>query len=363
MSKKSEIMKIWQECFPADSAAWRRMFFDSAYVDDEALVGSDPETGATVASLLLLSYSMTFHGRTPGLAYIYGAGTLRRHRARGHMSRLIRMALREAADRGDTFAALIPASPRLRVYYARFGFETVFFNRPERYTALHRFPFEGNYVNLPADSPLLFPAFESLMAARPCCVQHTRAQFLTLMDDARLSANPFAAVAFADTGLPAAMLWAAPEMAGHVLRVKELLAVTDDAAAAALTALQRQCPDSPLTIMRPPRDSAVGMRGTLMPGGMARVVNAESALRAVAEANPQTSLTLRLTDRLLPENSGIYTMRDGALAVSDLIPASHRRVDLDVTPRVLAALLFSSAPVAAVTGLPAVRPRLSLMLD
>ena len=46
-------MKIWRECFPDDSAMWRRMFFDAVYVDDEALTLADPQTGAVVSSLLL----------------------------------------------------------------------------------------------------------------------------------------------------------------------------------------------------------------------------------------------------------------------------------------------------------------------
>lgn len=361
MSKKSEVLKIWHECFPDDSPKWRRMFFDAAYVDDEALTLSDPETGATVSSLLLLPYTMTFQGRTPGAAYIYGAGTLRKHRARGFMSRLMAEALREASDRGDTFALLIPARETLRRYYAKFGFSTVFYSRPERYTSLHRFPVSRAYVNIPADSPLLYGSFESLMAQRPCCVQHTRSQFLTLMEDARLCGHGFAAVGRADEPeQPVAMVWAEPEMASETLKVKELLATDPDAANAALTALQQAMPGHPLTLLMHPSDAIAG--GNLIPSGMARVVNAEDALAAVAANNPDVRLTLRLTDPLLPENSGVYTLADGRLRVADAL-APDAVADLDVTPAVLTSLLFSSAPVAAVTGLPARRPRMSLMLD
>lgn len=360
MSKKSEVLKIWSECFPGDSPRWRRMFFDAVYVDDEALTLADPDTGRAVSSLLLLSYSMTFHGSCAGVAYIYGAGTLRKFRACGYMSRLLREALREASARGDTFAALIPANESLRLYYRRFGFSTVFFAKPERYTSAHRFPVAGTYVDLPDSAPGLYEAFERLMSARPCCVQHTRAQFLTLMDDSRLSGNFFAAVGNPADGRPLAMVWAAPEMASDVLRVKELLAEDPDAANAALTALQRQAPDRPVTLMTTPPDSMVG--GNFIAGGMARVVNAEQALRAVAEANPGAKLTVRLTDQLLPENSGVYTLDRGKVTVSNA-PSTPSDTDLHLTPEVLTAMLFSSTPIAEVTGLPACRPRMSLMLD
>lgn len=360
MSKKSEVLKIWHDCFPDDSPQWRRMFFDAAYVDDEALTLSDPETGATVSSLLLLPYSMTFQGRNPGVAYIYGAGTLRKYRARGFMSQLMREALREASDRGDTFAALIPARDSLRRYYARFGFATVFYSRPERYTSLHRFDYEGDFHEVTADSPTLFSAFERMMAGRPCCMQHTRSQFLTLMEDARMSGHGFAAVAREGSDEPVAMLWAVPEMASDALKIKELLAVDDNAANAALTALQRHFPERPLTLMRQASDAIAG--GNLVSGGMMRIVNAEDALQAVAANHPETSLTVRLTDSLLPENSGVYTLGNGRLRVADSA-ADGRHIDLDINPQVLAAMLFSSQPVTAVTGLPARRPRMSLMLD
>ncbi len=357
MSKKDDIQKIWRECFPADSAQWRRMFFDAVYIDEEALTINDSETGSAVSSLLLLSYSMTFQGRSVGLGYIYGAGTLRKYRARGYMSRLMRQALREASDRGDTFAALIPASNSLRRYYSRFGFSTVFYSRPERYTAIHRFPYEGDYVEVDASDPRLYEAFERMMSARPCCVQHSRAQFLTLMDDARLSDYGFAAVARRDSGEIAAMVWAAPEVASSTLSVRELLAESDDAANAVLSALRRQMPDRPLTLLCRPQNGALG--GGLIPGGMARVVNVEAALRAVAENNPSVSLTLRVSDPLLPENTGVYTISEGRLSIGDR-PGPY---DLDITPEVLTAMLFSSTPIAEVTGLPACRPHMSLMLN
>lgn len=358
MSKKSDIQKIWRECFPGDSARWRRMFFDAVYVDDEALTLTEPDSDRIVSSLLLLSYSMTFQGRALGLAYIYGAGTLRRFRAQGYMSRLLRQTLREASDRGDTFAALIPARPSLRQYYARFGFSTVFYSRPERYTAIHRFHSEGEYKTVEPSDPRLYDAFARLMGQRQCCVQHSRAQFLTIMDDAELSGYGFAAVAHADSGEIAAMVWAAPELASQTLNVVELLADSTDAANAALTALQQQMPGRPLTLMRRPDDSMPG--GNLIAGGMARVVNAESALRAVAENNPDVRLTIRLTDPILHENNGIYTLDRGTLRISDL---SDTPCDLDLTPEVLTSMLFSSSPIAAVTGLPARRAHMSLMLS
>lgn len=360
MSKKADILKIWQECFPADGAEWKKMFFDAAYCDDDALTLSDPTDNVTVSSLLLLSYAMTFHGDRVGLAYIYGAGTLRKYRARGFMSRLMAMAVAEAAGRGDTFVCLIPASDTLRQYYRRFGFATVGYCRPERYTAAHRFPFSGNYVEASGDPLRLYPDFERLTATRLCAVQQSRTQFLTVMDDARIGNSPFAAVAEAESGRVVAMAWGRNEPASDVVRVTELLAESDDAANAVLTVMRKRCPDRPLTLMTHPGDDVEG--GNFRPGAMLRVVNAGHALSIIAAANPALDLTVRVSDPIVAENCGCYRIRSASVEHLAAMPAGCVP-DLDVTPEVLTALMFGSRPIADVTGLPAIRPRIALMLD
>lgn len=361
MSKKSEILRIWQDCFPGDSPEWRRMFFDASYVDEEALTESDPETGATVSSLLLLPYSMTIAGKNLGAAYIYGAGTLRKFRAKGHMGRLLRRTLAEAAERGDALVMLIPASEMLQGYYSRFGFASVFYRNPQRFTSVHKFPSKEEYTevsDLPAAT--LFPAYENMMANRDYCVQHSRAQFLTAMEDVRLSGYGFAAVSRANDpeSAPVAMAWGRTTDTSDDIMVTELLAADTDAANAALTLLQQKMPGRPMTVMLQPSDDYAG--GHLIPHGMARIVNPEPIFSAIAAKNPNLRITIRLSDPIIPENNAVYSISNGVLTVS---AEATGRIDLDVDPGTLTALLFSSAPIADITGLPARRPRMSLMLD
>lgn len=362
MSKKSEIIRIWQECFPQDSPQWRKMFFDAVYVDEEALTETDPATGATVSSLLLLSYSMSFCGEDLGAAYIYGAGTLKKFRAKGYMSRLLKRALREAADRGDSLAILIPASGSLQEYYRRFGFVTVFYRQPERYTSTHRFPIEGSYIDISArHASELFPAFERMMSKRDYYIRHSSAQFLTAMEDARISGCGFAAVCRdKEDYSPCAMAWGRREHTSDDIVVTELLAEDSDSANAVIGLLQNQMPDRPITLMCAPSDDYIG--GNLVPEGMARVVNPEKFFSAIAAANPLLTLSIKLTDSILPENTGIYTINEGKLTVSDINAADYIP-DLDLTPETLTAMLFSSRRIAEITGLPACRPAMSLMLD
>ncbi len=81
-----------------------------------------------------------------------------------------------------------------------------------------------------------------------------------------------------------------------------------------------------------------------------------------SEADPGLRLTVRLTDETLPDQSGVYVVSGGSVRHSDA-GCGPEEPDLYVTPDVLAAMMFSSNPLAAVTGLPGGRPHFSLMLD
>ncbi len=360
MSKKSEILRLWQECFPEDSPKWLRMFFDATYSDEEALSLADPDTGATASSLLLLPYSMQFNAASIGVGYIYGAGTLRRFRARGYMSQLMRLALHEAADRGDSLAVLIPASESLRLYYQRFGFATVFYATPMRYTAAHHFSYEGEYDYLSTLPPSqLFEAYERLSQPRNYNIRHTAAQFLTIMEDCRLSGHIFAAIGREE--VVEAMAWARFSEISNDLIVTEVLADSDNSQAAVMAALQTQAPHRPMTLLAQPSDQSIG--GNLTAQGMARVVNPEVIFTALAEAHPTLRLSIKLTDPILPENTGIYTLANGKLTVADITAQTTAKVQLDITPDVLTALLFSASPMRDITGLPCHRPHLALMLN
>ena len=80
MSKRDDIIKIWQESFN-DSRAYVSMYFDRVYRDDEAVVLTDPQ-GVTVSSLLLQRYSMAFQDVELPVSYIAGAATRRTSGAR-----------------------------------------------------------------------------------------------------------------------------------------------------------------------------------------------------------------------------------------------------------------------------------------
>ena len=130
---------------------------------------------------------------------------------KGHMGRLIRMALHEAAARGDVFVGLVPASDRLRQYYSRFGFSTVGYRREQRYTAGHSFVTDGAYddVSSVCASNLWRRFLTHGGESMRCGVRHSLQQFLTVMAGVAMSdGSLFAAVSSVGSGRVSAMAWA-----------------------------------------------------------------------------------------------------------------------------------------------------------
>lgn len=360
MSKRDDIMKIWQESF-SDSRSYVTMYFDRVYRDDEALTLAD-ETGVTASSLLLQRYSMTFHGATLPVGYIAGAATRRSRRGNGYMSRLMKDTLAASAARGDMMVSLIPARSALYFFYEKFGFSTVFYNREQRFTSLHSFPIEGNYSARQADGVApddLWSAFDRLQHQRKCYIIHSRRDLDNIMADLAEDGGDFVVVESDDEDHGpriSAMAWAVKR--DDLLLVNDVMGEDADSRAAALRELRRLHPNVPFLVLGQPTDT---IGGRLMPRGMARVVNASSLLEAVAAANPRWKSVIRVSDPLLPEiNSHTYIIKEGRVTVDD---SYQGHLDLDVRIDVLADIAFSSPRIGEVMKFPAERPMISLMLD
>lgn len=93
---------------------------------------------------------------------------------------------------------------------------------------------------------------------------------------------------------------------------------------------------------------------------MARIVNAEKLLQAIASEYPQTEQTIRIHDRLLPENNGVFIIKRGQVERSN---STIRRLTLDVAIDTLAKIIFNSKRIGETFSLPTFRPAMSLMLD
>lgn len=359
MKPRDEFQKLWRESF-ADSDEFVDMFFSRVYNDDD-LIYLSPESGAPLASALLLQpYAMTFHGHEEPMAYICGAATKRAKRGKGLMSGLLLEVLAESRRRGHTFCSLIPAHSWLYDYYARFGFSSVFLVHDDRYTALHPFNTEGTYTAVDdLFDDAVFEAFASMEREQPCRVLHSRRDFLNIVDDNSLDGGAIAAMRDAD-GRIVSIAFAVER--DDIVRVTDLMGDSEDARTAALRQIRASFPGRPFNVPVTPVEENLESRRPLSPTGMCRIINAGRCLEAIAAANPRWNCRIRVTDPIIQENNGVFTARRGAVTVEQNA-SGEMGTDLDVSIEVLTEIVFSSPAIGNVMGVPSMRPRMALMLD
>ncbi len=352
MTSKRDILKhLWLESFN-DPADYVDMYFDRVYNDADALtIEAD---GKIVSSLLLQRYILRYHGSDARMSYIAGASTRRSARGKGYMSRLIADALNESRRRGDMFCALIPAEHHLYSFYKRFGFATVFYNDCQCYTALHRFPVEGDYTEFDNHySPEVYDSFHKLEIGKACTVLHSRRDFLNILDDLRFDGARF--VAMADGKGTIKAVGCASEKEGMV-EVKCLMGFSHNDSMAVLHRMRAIWPGKPFRVIGPPLSTGRKLHAR----GMCRIINVAMCLEAVAANNPEWESSVRVTDPLLAENNHIYLIRNGEVKIDD---NNNGPIGFDVPINVLTSIVFSSESTGAITGFPSQRPEMTLMLD
>ncbi len=354
MSRKDEIRHLWREAFRGDSEEYRSMYFDRIYSDGDAMTLEDQD-GRVVSALMMQPYGLWFHRTEVPIYYIAGAATRRNSRGHGLMSSLMEQALRKAFADGKMMCALIPAHDWLYFFFDRFGFSTVFLSDTQRFTSMHAFAGYGDRDYTLVDDPYsesVYAAFSNYERQRPGGVLHSRRDFLNILDELPFRQDgTFVAVGRDDCPV-AAMAWAVG--AGEIVQVNELLGVDDDARLAAMRALRQRFPNRPFRYLAPVE--APGHRH-LYSRGMARIINVEQCLAAVAKENPEWRCDIRVHDPLIDANCGSWRVADGVCS-SD---ASLRRFDQDVTIDVFSRIVFSSPEIGGILGFPSQRTHISLM--
>lgn len=359
-SKKDIIKKLWCESFD-DSREFVERYFSEVYADADAMTLE--EDGTTVSGLLLQPYGFRFADSLLTAGYVAGASTSRASRGRGFMRRLMREAYSRARERGMALCVLVPATPMLFAFYEKCGMATVFFNRVLRFTSLHEFvafdqseEAEWLVVQGPAERDVLFSVFSEL-EARHSGVQHSAAQFGFLYADLMADGGVMAAVEQAGGGAKAVVAAVPGGSDGDVV-VKALYGTGLEAMREALRFVRNHFGKMAVVVNAAPDGSDAG--GDLSPYGMARIVNAELLLGAMASANPGLKLALRLADEIVPDNSHIYIVGGGRVRIDD---SYDGRLDYDVDTPTFTRLLFSSQALADVLGLGCERPDMRLMIE
>lgn len=116
------LKQIWKECF-GDSDQYITRYFDTLF--DHITVAVKRSDGIPVSMVSMLPVNLhTPGGNYPG-HYIYAAATAKAFEGNGYMSELLDYACDLAAERGDQFSCLIPATPSLFPFYQKRKYLTV----------------------------------------------------------------------------------------------------------------------------------------------------------------------------------------------------------------------------------------------
>lgn len=350
MKKTDELKRLWREAFKV-SPEWCDIYFSLTYRDDEAMTVE--ERDQVVSALMMHRYVMTFHGSLQGVAYIGGAATRRNQRGNGFMTSLMTDALHEAARRGDMMAALTPAWSHLYYYFEKFGFVKVFYVDAERYTSLHQFATSADLRRADnSDIDRLYEGFHTLEMMQRCRVLHTRRDLTGIMADNALAGGYVSVIEGVNDGHTAAVAFA--EEHDGTVRVTDILAESLTARDTALADIRSHYPGLPFAVMAPAGES----NRRLTPNGMARMVNVEMCLQAIAEANRDFRCAIRVSDPMLQWNNGTWLIAGG---MASRVDNDNRRLDFDVDIETLTAIVFSGKRIGGIIRFPTVRPHLALM--
>lgn len=347
MDNKSEVKKLFTTGFK-ESPEWTDWYFNRVYRNEYAMLAYDGDK--STACLMMDPYQLKIGNASVNMGYISCCTTSPQFRRKGHMSKLLDEALRDAAKRDYAVTALIPASERLYFFYDHLGFSTIFYADEQRYTSLHKFQRSDRFAEIPPT----FDDFHKLETRQQSIVLHSEFDFTNIIDDNAIDGGEVISIADKESGEPVAMLFAMYGQSSATVRA--ILSVSDEATDFALSILRERIGERIIIVWAPPADNPFFLKSR----GMGRIVNVEMLLNSIAMQYPDTEQTIRIHDSLLPENNGVFIMRRGRVERTN---STIRHLTLDVTIETLAKIIFNSKRIGKTFSLPTFRPAMFLMLD
>lgn len=336
---REKVKKLWRLCFD-DSEEFVEMYFRLRYNSD---VNVAIESGdEVIAALQMLPYPMTFFGNCVSTSYISGACTHPDYRSRGVMRELLSHAFGRMYRNDVAFSTLIPAEPWLFGYYARMGYATVFQYSKRTY----HLPSEEKEALSPASSTAIAWQFRThteydndvycylnrKMQERPCCLQHTEADFRVILADLNLSKGHL--FTLSDKQGIAAMAIAYPGEAPSSFYLGELFSDTPEAEFQLLASICRELKIDSLDIIMPRVEDQPTFNL-----GMIRIIRPKLVLHLYAVTHPEVEMNIDLVDEQLSTNNGYYYLNKGKCMYSRRrLPGAHEKLSIgELAEKVFAA--------------------------
>ena len=324
MRVRFETRHLWERSF-ADPRAFIDLYFREKYRKErnETIV----RDGRVVSALQKLPYPLTYGGRMLPASYISGACTDEDYRKRGLMGELLAQTHRAMQEENAVLSFLIPATPELATYYAKFGYTPCFRFGWETVTA--KASADASQVSGPVEQPqseeyLIY--LRQKMQERPLCVQHPLSDLRAVVDDMRMAGDTMWEVRRDELLVGLAICRAEAE--GILLR--ECLFDDEAARDGLIAAIATHYGKAEVDVL-----DTTGQKGDYI--GMARVIHAEEMLTAYAALYPEQEMVLNVTDNELSGNDGCFRIGGGVcIRMDDTSVEAESLTIAQLTHRVLA---------------------------
>jgi len=305
---KEQVKNLWKVCF-TDSDEFMDMYFSLRYREEINLAIRKNEQ--VVSALQMIPYPMTFCGQIVNTSYISGACTHPEERNHGFMKKLLIESFRRMHRQKVAFSTLIPAEPWLFDYYNRFGYATVFYYSVCAVPVKKSTPLPTTYQihSTTGSVEEVYDYFQAKMQERPCCVQHTEADFAVVLADMSLTGGRL--YWLSEKHQIKALAFTYQEKG--LLQVKELLGNSQEEKDLLLSAIAQENECGSLTVTQPVSEGCSTLKL-----GMARIIHTQQVLSTWASCHFHTELYIHLEDAQLPSNSGYYQIRKGKCTYSDV---------------------------------------------
>ena len=326
---KEKVKALWRLCFD-DSETFIEMYFRLRYNNDVNIALTSGEE--VIAALQMLPYPMTFCGTTIGTSYISGACTHPDYRGNGVMRELLSQAFMRMVQNDTFISTLIPGEPWLFNYYARLGYAPVFHYSEAPIPECRPSALPGLTVERTNEfEETVYEYVNARMKGRPCCIQHTAADFKVILADLQATRDTLFVVREENKVAGIAITY----REGDSLRISELFADNDEIKQHLLYQIQQITRCNTITLLTPPMDNAA-----IRPIGMARIIDAKGVLQLYAATYPEHEMSIELTDGQLSANNGYYYLYKGkCMYDKQRLPGVHLQLTIgELTKMILAPL-------------------------
>lgn len=340
MNKKEEAKRLWETCFD-DNPLFTELYFQKRYTDSNTITITNGDKLLSV--MQLLSYPFVFFNSVLSSAYVSGACTDPLFRDQGLMKRLLHKALNHLDQQKTPICTLIPAHDWLFDYYAKSGFETVFYKETiEGVVCTNQTTQTDLQVNIEDEySSRTHNYLDKKNLEQQAAILHTKEDYFVVLADLKLAEGKVFVASHKNIVVGVAIAYLNSQ--NKTVYFNEILSDTIEIQNHLIQATCTFFGTKTYALTRPsPKGSGNKM-------GMLRVIDAPTMLELYAAENPTFSKHFILTDPIIKKNEGEYLIENGGVTLlkSKPVPAIEK-----LSINQLTSLLFQQTT-----------PYMSLMLD